>query len=85
MKAVVRLGDTLHPYGGEVLQGRYECDGKPVACLGDKVRCNLHGLTVIAEGSGLMTMDDLPVALDGHRCKCSCSLVSSLPDTRVSL
>lgn len=85
MKPVVRLGDTLHPHGGEVLHGRYDCDGKPVACEGDAVRCNLHGLTVIAEGSALMTMDELAVALDGHRCACGCTLVSSLPDTRVSL
>ncbi|MEE1922946.1 PAAR domain-containing protein [Pseudomonas sp. 148P] len=85
MKPLIRLGDTLHPYGGEVLQGRYDCDGKPVACEGDRVRCNLHGLTAIAEGSSLMTMDDLPVALHGHRCNCGCSLVSSMPDTLVDL
>ncbi|WP_110968870.1 PAAR domain-containing protein [Pseudomonas huaxiensis] len=84
MKTIIRVGDTLLPFGGEVLQGRYDCDGKPIACAGDQVRCNLHGLTVIAEGSTLMTMDDLPVALDGHRCRCGCTLVSSLVDTQVS-
>lgn len=84
MKAIVRVGDALHPFGGEVLQGRYDCDGKPIACAGDRVRCNLHGFNAIAEGSRLMTLDDLPVALDGHRCQCGCALVSSLPDTQVS-
>lgn len=81
MKPVVRKGDALREFGGEVLEGRYECDGQPIACQGDAVRCNLHGLNQIAEGSDLMQADDKPVALDGHRCTCGCTLVSSMPDT----
>ncbi|MDR0277393.1 MAG: PAAR domain-containing protein [Paucimonas sp.] len=83
MKPFVRQGDSLHPFGGEVLQGRYDCDGKPIACESDAVRCNLHGLNAIAEGCANTTFDNLPVALDGHRCLCGCTLVSSLPDTKV--
>ncbi|SOS32658.1 MULTISPECIES: hypothetical protein [Pseudomonas syringae group] len=35
MKPVIRQGDTLQEYGGEVLEGHYECHGKPLACQGD--------------------------------------------------
>ena len=40
MKPIVRMGDTLRPFGGVVLEGHYECDGLPMACVGDAVRCN---------------------------------------------
>lgn len=84
MKSVIRQGDTLREYGGEVLEGHYECDGSPIACLGDAVRCNLYGRTEIAEGSDLLHIDGRPAALHGHRCKCGCTLVSSMPDTEVA-
>lgn len=78
MLPLVRKGDPLHPFGGEVLEGRYEAFGKPVACLDDQARCNLHGLTHIVEGVSGSTMDGKAVALDGHRCACGCRLVSTL-------
>ena len=78
MLPLVRVGDALHPFGGEVLEGHYEAFGKPVACLDDQARCNLHGMTRIAEGASGSTMDGKPVALHGHRCACGCELVSSL-------
>lgn len=81
MKAFVRQGDGLREFGGEVLEGRYLCEGLPIACQGDAVRCNFHGVTSIAEGSELILIDEKPVALDGHRCACGCTLVSSQPDT----
>lgn len=79
MKPVIRQGDTLRPYGGQVLEGQYDCLGLPIACQGDAVRCNQHGLTRIAEGSQAW-VNDRPVALEGHRCACGCTLVSSAPD-----
>lgn len=85
MKPIVRKGDTLRPFGGVVLEGHYECEGLPMACMGDAARCNKHGMTRIAEGSGLSEIDGRPLALDGHRCACGCTLVSSLPDTQVEL
>lgn len=81
MKAFVRQGDGLREFGGEVLEGHYLCEGLPIACQGDAVRCNFHGPTTIAQGSTLVLIDDRPVALDGHRCACGCSLISSLSDT----
>lgn len=78
MLPLVRMGDSMSPFGGEVLEGHYEAFGKPIACLGDQARCDLHGMTRISEGASGSIMDGKPVALDGHRCECGCRLVSSL-------
>ncbi|MGU9859424.1 PAAR domain-containing protein [Pseudomonas sp. LF245] len=78
MLPIVRIGDPLRPFGGEVLEGHYEAFGKAVACVGDQARCTLHGLTRIAEGASGSTIDGKPVALDGHRCACGCQVVSTL-------
>ncbi|PMZ85755.1 MULTISPECIES: PAAR domain-containing protein [unclassified Pseudomonas] len=78
MLPLVRMGDSLSPFGGEVLEGHYEAFGIPVACVGDQARCDLHGLTRIKEGTSIATMDDTPMALDGCQCECGCQLVSSL-------
>ncbi|MGC6370199.1 PAAR domain-containing protein [Pseudomonas sp. K2I15] len=83
MKPIIRQGDTLREFGGKVLEGHYVCDDLPIACQGDAVRCNLHGLTHIAEGCEGVQFDDCPVALHGHRCACGCTLVSSLPNNWV--
>lgn len=84
MKPVIRKGDTLLEYGGQVVDGHYLWFGLPIACQGDAVHCKRHGPTTIAEGSDLMWVDDQPVALDGHACACGCTLVSSMPDTWVA-
>ncbi|HEF4762993.1 TPA: PAAR domain-containing protein [Pseudomonas putida] len=78
MLPLVRVGDSLSPFGGEVLEGHYEAFGMPVACEGDQARCNLHGFTRIKEGTSIATIDGRSVALDGHCCECGCQLVSSL-------
>lgn len=83
MIPLVRLGDPLRPFGGVVLEGHYEAFGKPVACVGDAARCNKHGMTKIIEGVADTTMDGQPVALDGHRCACGCTLASTLAATEM--
>ena len=85
MKPLIRVGDPLRPFGGEVLTGHYEAFGKPVACVDDQARCNLHGMTHIIEGASGSTIDGKPVALDGHRCACGCELVSALAMTSLSV
>ena len=85
MKPIIRQGDSLREHGGTVIGGHYLCFGKGIACKGDQVSCNKHGLTVIAEGSSLYEVDGSPVALDGHHCACGCTLVSSRPDCEVAL
>ncbi len=78
LKKLIRVGDVLREYGGEVLSGSYEAFGKPVACVGDKARCNKHGMTSIVQGTSGSTVNGKAVALDGHKCACGCTLVSSL-------
>jgi uncharacterized Zn-binding protein involved in type VI secretion len=84
MKSIVRQGDTLREYGGKVLSGHYLCHGKGIACKGDAVKCARHGITQIAEGSGLAQVDGQPVALHGDRCACGCTLVSSFTDSQIA-
>ncbi|MNO07710.1 hypothetical protein D3C81_2300110 [compost metagenome] len=50
----------------------------PVACMGDKVRCDKHGMTHISEGASGFIMEGKLLALDGYRCDCGCRLVSTL-------
>ncbi|NIG18272.1 MULTISPECIES: PAAR domain-containing protein [Pantoea] len=80
MKGVIRIGDTLSS-GGTVLQGSsgVRFQGKEVSCAGDKVVCSAHGGTTIAEGDEVAKINGKPVALQGHRCGCGCTLISSLP------
>jgi uncharacterized Zn-binding protein involved in type VI secretion len=85
MLPLVRMGDSLDPYGGEVLEGHYEAFGKPVACVGDKARCNKHGTTHVSEGASGSTIDGKAVALHGHRCDCGCRLVSSLASSSMAV
>lgn len=80
LKKLVRVGDTLHPYGGQVTSGSFDAFGKPAACVGDSAVCNEHGATRIAQGTSGSTINGRQVALDGHRCECGCTLVSSLAD-----
>ncbi|MED5609068.1 PAAR domain-containing protein [Pseudomonas sp. JH-2] len=83
MLPLVRQGDPLRPYGGEVLDGHYLAFGKPVAFVGGRARCNKHGMTQIVEGGSLSTVRGKAVALDGHRCACGCQVVSTLPGSKM--
>ena len=84
MSKIIREGDILREYGGKVLTGYYLCFGKGIAAKGDPVSCNQHGMTIIAEGSSLASVDGQPVALQGNRCACGCTLVSSFPDCDIA-
>ncbi|WP_414501988.1 PAAR domain-containing protein [Zymobacter sp. IVIA_5232.4 C2] len=78
MKGIIVLGD-LTTHGGTVIsaQSTYTVGGKPVACMGDKIACPLHGINLIIEGESSMLINGKPVALDGHRCACGCQLIAS--------
>lgn len=80
MFGVIRIGDTTSS-GGRVLQGSsgVKFQGKEVSCMGDSVSCPDHGTTTIAEGDDGAKINGKPIALDGHRCGCGCSLITSLP------
>ncbi|MCK0746711.1 PAAR domain-containing protein [Chromohalobacter nigrandesensis] len=81
MKGIVVLGDATS-HGGKVItaQSSYLIDGKPVACVGDKVTCPKDGhgsTTVIVEGHPTMKINGKPIALHGHKTACGASLISS--------
>ena len=82
MQGVIREGDKLSS-GGVVLTGAsgMKFNGKPVACVGDKVFCPIpvHGLNVIVEGDEGSKYQGRAIALHGHRCACGCALITSLP------
>lgn len=82
MDAVIRTGDSLSS-GGTVIAGTGQIiiNGAAVACVGDAVICPLpgHGPNVIAEGDEGSTYLGRAMALDGHRCQCGCTLITSLP------
>lgn len=81
MKGVIRLGDkTTH--NGCVLTASTTIivQGKGVARVGDTVSCpkDKHGPTQIIEGDPNITDDGIPIAFEGHKCACGCSLISSI-------
>jgi len=82
MKRVIRLGDQ-HTHGGRVITAatKTEINGKRVARLGDKAVCPKkgHGVVTIVEGDSSWYVEGQPVALEGHKCSCGCSLISTLP------
>ncbi|HID4134333.1 PAAR domain-containing protein [Pluralibacter gergoviae] len=80
MIGVIRIGDKISG-GGRVLQGSagIKFMGIEVSCVGDKVLCLTHGETFIAQGDESSIILGKPIALNGHRCGCGCTLITSLP------
>ncbi|NUT78859.1 PAAR domain-containing protein [Pseudomonas sp. C1C7] len=82
MNGIIRIGDKTTG-GGRVLSGssNMKFGDIGVAREGDPVRCPVpgHGHTVIAEGNPAFCDNGVPVAFDGHRCACGCTLISSMP------
>ena len=79
MQGIIRLGDkTTH--GGAVLS----CSTTMllgdigVARKGDRVSCLEHGDTTIVEGNPNSRDHGDPVAFQGHKCGCDCTLISLL-------
>lgn len=77
-RQVIVVGDTLAPYGGEVIEGSGadSVDGKAIARKTNLVECAKHGVNPIAEGDASCLVDNEPVALTGHHASCGCTLVS---------
>lgn len=79
-KGVIRLGDKTD-HGGAVVQVAHtpEDMGKPIACVGDQVQCpQCKGTYPIVEGDPDCTIDDTPIAFEGHKTACGASLISSI-------
>lgn len=78
MKRTICVGDNT-THGGTVLTGSatVSIDGKSVARRSDNVSCPIHGPNKIAEGDENHCDNELAIALEGHRCACGATLISS--------
>lgn len=78
---VIRVTDTTD-HGGEVITGadNWSVYGKPVARIGDLVRCPkcLNQTYPIVEGDQTITTHGRQVAFEGHLTACGARLISSL-------
>ena len=74
-RPLIRVDDPTS-HGGKVLAGSAKMivDGKPVARVGDKVSCPIHGDTTIASGSPTYITDGQPTARDGDTTACGATL-----------
>jgi uncharacterized Zn-binding protein involved in type VI secretion len=74
------------PHGGKVINGSNAdiVDGRAIARKADLVECAEHGVNPICEGDDSCRMNGKPVALEGHRATCGCTLVSLRTTLHVS-
>ena len=79
MQPVIVQGDKTS-HGGSVLAGSpfSDCDGKPIARVGDMVSCpRCKGVFPIAQGDQSNIIDGAPVAYHGCKTACGATLISS--------
>jgi len=81
----ILVGDPTS-HGGVVISGSPTdtIDGKAVARLNDLVSCpqhypdkRPHGVNKIIEGDADSLIGGVPVALEGHRTECGCTLIGT--------
>lgn len=80
MPNVVRLDDPTS-HGGKVtkvMAKNFTVGGIPVARIGDKCSCPIHGDGVIVQGEPRHTISDRSVAYEGHRTTCGALLISTI-------
>jgi uncharacterized Zn-binding protein involved in type VI secretion len=85
-KPIIVLGDATS-HGGRVISASSTrtINGKGIARKGDTVSCPLkypnkkpHGVNAIIEGDDSYLIDGIPVALEGHKTECGCTLIGSV-------
>lgn len=79
MQPFIVQGDVTS-HGGKVLMGSpfSDCDGKPIARVGDMCSCPLcKGVFPIAQGDQSNIIDGAPVAYHGCKTACGAMLISS--------
>lgn len=77
---IIRLGDTTS-HGGTVIEafGQTDLNGKPMAGVGHRGLPLVQGNLPITEGSALLDVNGVPVALHGMKTACGASLIASGP------
>lgn len=73
---IILVGDRTSD-GGTVITGSPTdyVQGRAIARQGDLVDCPGHGVNAIAEGHQTTILSGRPIALEGHRTECGCTLV----------
>ena len=74
---LIRLGDKTS-HGGAVVEASQHSDsgGIPIARMGDKISCPIHGSGTIASGDTTMLVDGTPVARHGDKTSCGAVLIA---------
>lgn len=84
-RKIITVGDSTD-HGGKVISGSplHDIGGKAIARLNDKVSCPLlypggapHGINKITTAHETVTVGDIPVAVDGCKTECGCTLIGS--------
>jgi uncharacterized Zn-binding protein involved in type VI secretion len=86
MALVARLGDTID-HGGSITSSASltTVDGILVARVGDEVTCEIHGKTVIVDGSGNYNSEGKITAVVGSSCYCGAKINSGSGVTNAPL
>lgn len=86
---IITVGDKTD-HGGTVISGSptHDIQGRAIARLGDKVDCpqsypggKPHGVNKIISAHDTLTVNGVPVAVEGCTTECGCKLLGSLPAT----
>ncbi|WP_453971825.1 PAAR domain-containing protein [Amorphus sp. MBR-141] len=76
MPLIIRLGDGSN-HGGVVSSGaEWDCEGEPIARVGDILECPLHGPQPIVEGVFQVGVRGATIARLGDRAACGAALIS---------
>ncbi|MBP6124252.1 MULTISPECIES: PAAR domain-containing protein [Providencia] len=82
-KNIILLGDKTS-HGGTVITATSDIivNGKKAAKVGDTVSCPKkgHGINKIIQGASDFTCKGIPIAIEGCKTECGCTLISSSSD-----
>lgn len=75
--ALIRLGDKTSHHGAVAEASQFsDSGGQPIARVGDKVSCPIHGNTTISSGDATLIIDGKPAARHGDKTACGATLIA---------
>ena len=86
MALVARLGDFID-HGGSITSSASltTVDSILVARVGDEVTCDIHGVTIIVDGSGNYDSEGKITAVVGSTCGCGAKIITGSGTTNAPL
>lgn len=78
MPAVAHLDDEIS-HGGRIITASEDvyAEGRQVARVGDKARCQRHGTVTIIDGVDTVIVNGSSVAVHGSRCSCGAQVIAT--------